>query len=136
FERTPHRRLRHTLTEGDGGRFDDPAAAAAWRNGTRGPEFALDIAQLDAHLAVQAFGVAGVAVQLDHAVLRHARGLVEVVHVLRDDGAGAPFAHQAGDDEMTAVWLRAHPAVAIVEATPPRFAAHRLGGDEILEVDG
>ena len=100
-----HRGLRHRLAERDGGGLDDAAARAARGQVAGGLVERLQLGQLVAQAAFQAGGVAGVAVQLDHPVGRHAGGLVQVVDVLGDHRLRLAGGDQPGDGVVAGVGL-------------------------------
>src|SRR4029077_3333174 len=94
-------------------------------------EMAADGFELHALAAVEAFGIARVAVQLDHLFIRYTRVLMKVVNVLRDD-----VTHSALRTE------RCYSLVAVMgfglckrllhrKAPAPRFAAHLGGRHEV-----
>ena len=120
-----HRSLRHRLAERDGGGLDDAAAVAARRQVAGGLVERLQVGQLVAQAALQAGGVAGVAVQLDHLLGRHAGVLVQVVDVLGDHRARLARRHQPGDGEVAGVGLPAGPAGAAGEGAIPCLPALR-----------
>src|SRR6185503_15085706 len=133
--RALHRQRRHRLTERDRRRLHNAAARLARADRAARLELALEFRQFDAQRAAEAARVSRITVQLDDFVLRHARGLVQVVDVLRDDGARFPGSNQLRDRVMAAVRLRADPAVAIVEAPSPRLAPLLFRREELLEVN-
>ncbi len=67
----PHRLERHRLTERDGRRLHDPAALVAPGERLVALEGRQDRLELEATLAVEAAGIGGVAVELDHALAGH-----------------------------------------------------------------
>ncbi len=87
-------------------------------------------------MAIEAAGVGGVAVQLDDLPVGNARFLVQAVDVLGDDASRRPAPHQHLDGAVAAARFRFADGVLTGEFSPPRLAAHLLGGNEVLELDG
>ena len=83
-----------------------------------------EVGEFVAFAAIEALGVGRVAVEFDHLVERRAGILVQVVDVLRDDGADFAGIGQRGDGVVAGVGLRAGPAGGSVEDARPGFAAH------------
>ena len=95
-----------------------------------------DRLELVARAAIEAGGIGRVAVQFDDPRRRHARGLVQPVDVLGDDGADLAAAHQRSDGAVAAVGLgRAQRSSLGREAAPPGLPPRLLGGEEIVEID-
>jgi len=85
--------------------------------------------------AVEAFGVAGVAVQFDNPLRRNARILMQVVDVLRDHRAHLAARHQPCDRRMAGVGFGPGPAGGSGESAAPGFAPSGLAADEFVEID-
>src|SRR5712691_10099521 len=98
-----HGVLGHGLAERHGRGLDVAAAVGAiGRPAVRFIERAPDPVELIALGAVETGRVRGIAVQLHHAVVRHAGSLVQVVDVLRDDARRLAGAEEARQGAMTA----------------------------------
>ena len=118
----PHRVFRHRLTERDGRGLDEAAARRAIRRAAVGRVQALaHPRQFVALLAIEAEGVGRVAVQLDDVFGCNARGLMQIIDVLRDHRRHLAGAVEAGQRPMSA------PGWAPAELRRPwRSAAARI----------
>ncbi len=92
--RPAHGLIRHGLSEGNGGRFEDsPTDPTVGRIAVR-LETSSHPVEFMAETASQAFGIGAIAVQLDDLIRREAGCLMKPIDVLCDDGR-----HTTGRDE-------------------------------------
>ena len=132
----PHRGLRHRLAERDRRGLDVAAAGGPRRRAAfRGVETLLDPRQLIARRAIEAGRVGGVAVQFDDVFGSDARGLVQIVDVLRHHAGRLAGPVERSQRTVPAPRLCAAELILHGEAPPPGLVAHLLAGQEIGELD-
>ena len=91
--------------------------------------------KLVALAAIEAQSEGRVAVQFDDMFRRDARGLMQIVDVLRDDRRHLAGAIEAGERPMAPARLGVAELVVHGEAPPPGFVARLLARQELVERD-
>jgi hypothetical protein len=124
----------HRLAEGDR-RCLDPSSAGAMRHDIVALEVDAQVGDLIPLRAVEAMGIGGVAVQLDHFRIGNAGVLVQPVDVLGDDRGGAAGTDQFGAGAVAAVGGGLSKCVLHVETPFPGFPAGFVGAHEVAEID-
>ena len=130
-----HRLPRHRLAERHRRRLDEAAAGAIRRVAAVALEPRAHRLDLVADAAVEAGGVGRVAVQLDDVRGGKARGLVQIVDVLRHHRRRLAGPVEAGERPMAAARPGAAEAVLHGETPPPRLVAHVAARQEVVERD-
>ena len=95
-----------------------------------------NVRDFDPLAAAQAFGIAGIAVQLDHMAVRHNTNLFEGslmqgIDILGDDMADPALPHQFSHGPVAVIGLHRVPGVFHFEAPLPRHAP-RIGIGNII----
>src|SRR6266700_806908 len=131
-----HFGLRHRLTERDRRGLDEPVTAVAARRLAVTLKGDPNIGELKPRRAIEAGGVGGIAVQFDDLLRGDPGCLVQPVDILGDDGVDLAAAHQRIDGTMAAIGLGRAKLVFHRKAAAPGLAPCRLGGEEIVEING
>src|SRR5829696_763815 len=116
-----HHRFRHGLAEGDRGRLHDPAAEPAGRRPCLPFQLLPYPVELVARAAGEAAREGSIAVKLDELLLGHARLLVKIVDVLRDDMGRFAGLYPMGDGLVPAPRLCPAHRLMESEIPPPGF---------------
>ena len=86
--------------------------------------------------AIQTFGMAGIAMQLDHLFAGHAACLMQGINILGDDMADLAARHQPGHDPVAVIGLDSFPGLLHLKPSLPRNAPGLRISDIILKAIG
>jgi hypothetical protein len=115
--------------------LDDAAArAAGWQRALLQKRVA-QVRQLVSQAADKARGISGVAMKFDHLMRGHARILVQIVHILRDDISDLAAIHQARNSKMSFIRFGTYPAGRPGKCALPSLASRVFVVHECVEVD-